>query len=64
MKHSENTRFECTECQITFDLCVAPPSECREQFEDMDDVDMSPTCCRLLSLPRCYHNGFGGRQQA
>ena len=34
MNPGETVRFACGDCQIVFDLCVAPPSEWAEEFEE------------------------------
>jgi hypothetical protein len=38
MKPGESIRFACGECQIVFDLCVAPASEWAE-MQDEDDFE-------------------------
>jgi hypothetical protein len=47
MKPGETIRIACGECNIVFDLCVAPPSEWGEDFDSSTDTvnDIEPTCC-------------------
>ena len=47
MKPAETVRFTCEECQIVFDLCVAPVSEWPEDYGDdnADGTNSTPTCC-------------------
>jgi hypothetical protein len=37
MKIGEPTRFQCAECQIAFDIIVAPVEEWREQLLEVDE---------------------------
>ena len=55
MKPGETIRFACDECQIVFDVTVAPPSEGVEQFDDGDgplEVERPSRCpfCELSQL--------------
>jgi hypothetical protein len=44
MKPGETIRYACGDCQIAFDLCLAPFSECADG--DMADLDEAePKCC-------------------
>jgi hypothetical protein len=50
MKPSEIIRFACGDCQIVFDLCVAPLSEWGEQPEIDNFSDIEPTCCPFCGV--------------
>lgn len=55
MKPGETVRFACDECQIVFDLTIAPSSEWVEQFDDNehDDVEINPPCrCPFCNLSK------------
>ena len=46
MKPGETIRFACGDCQIVFDLCLAPASErAMEAPEELAGEDLDPTCC-------------------
>ena len=47
MKPGETIRIACGDCNIVFDLCVAPTSEWAEDFESATGTinDIEPTCC-------------------
>ena len=45
MKPNETIRFACGDCQIVFDICVAPGSEWADELEhDIEEVG-EPTVC-------------------
>jgi hypothetical protein len=53
MKPGETIRFACDECQIVFDLCVAPVSEWVEQQneKDFEDAEVeAPERCPFCEL--------------
>jgi hypothetical protein len=57
MKPGESVRFACHECQIVFDICVAPVSEWVEQLDEADfespmEVDPPSRCplCKSSEL--------------
>ena len=46
MKPGEAARFACEECQVVFDLSVAPASQWAEQTEDDGGMELGePTHC-------------------
>ena len=47
MKPGESIRFACGDCQVVFDICVAPTSEWAEALDLEADADneFEPTCC-------------------
>jgi len=45
MNLGETLRFACGDCQVVFDLCLAPASERAEQPEEGVEEDIDPTCC-------------------
>lgn len=52
MKPGEPTRFACGECQIGFDITVAPWGEWREQFQDGTEPD-EPLVMAGAECPFC-----------
>ena len=62
MRPGETVRFACDECQIVFDLCIAPVSEWVEQHDENDfesplEVEAPARCpfCDLAEL-RVIHD--------
>jgi hypothetical protein len=46
MKPGETIRYACDECQVVFDLALAPTAEWVElQEEDQDSQDVPVHCC-------------------
>ena len=46
MKPNETMRYACDDCQVVFDVAVAPVSEWAEAFDDDGTVDVGePLCC-------------------
>ena len=55
MRLGETIRFACLDCQIVFDLNIAPPSEWPEQLglDDLDDIE--PACCPFCGAAQLKH---------
>lgn len=53
MRPGEPTRFVCGECQIAFDITVAPFDEWREQFEDGTEPDGELSVMPDAQCPFC-----------
>ena len=53
MKPGEPTRFTCGECQIAFDITVAPYDEWREQFEPGTEPDGEQVVMPDAECPFC-----------
>ena len=55
MKPGESIRFACGDCQVVFDICVAPTSEWAEALDLEADADneFEPTCCPFCGAHVC-----------
>jgi hypothetical protein len=63
MKPGESVRVACGECQVAFDITIAPRDEWRELPNDEDEPDIESTLMSDASCPFCGTPGLMIREK-